>query len=245
MDSTDSRRPLDDADDVEPRAEPAGEDGQAVPSRIRPHRLLVAGGALIVATAALAASTVYAVHTFGAAAPVSAASNRDAAVAAARTVGATMTTVRGGDPDGTLKAWRDVITGALADQYAKQEPQLKQRIQQSTGSVNSTVTNAALSQFNDAAGTAAALVFVDTTLVEPKAPAPTATGAPPAAAPPAPSASGASPSAAPSASNAPPSAAPTPDPQKQRLALTMSLNRTDQGWKASDLTPVDPKKAAG
>ncbi|MEO9223133.1 MAG: hypothetical protein ABI251_15440, partial [Mycobacteriaceae bacterium] len=239
-DRTDAGRPLDD-DEVTPLVEPAGGDEQPAPSRSGQRRLLVAGGALIVATAALAASTVYAVHTFGASAPVSAASNRDAAVAAARTVGATMTTVRGGDPDGTLKAWRDVITGALADQYTKQEPQLKQRIQQSTSSVNSTVTNASLTQFNDAAGTAAALVFVDTTLVEPKAPAPTATPSP---APPAPSASGAPPSAAPpapSASGSAPSAAPTPDPQKQRLALTMSLNRTDQGWKASDLTPVDPK----
>ena len=242
MDSTDSRRPLDDEDHVETRLESTGEDDQVGPGRSGTGRLLVAGGALIVATAALAASTVYAVHTFGASAPVSAASNRDAAVAAARTVGATMTTVRGGDPDGTLKAWRGVITGALADQYTKQEPQLKQRIQQSTGSVNSTVTNAALTELNDAAGTAAALVFVDTTLVEPKAPAPTSTASP------VPSASPAPPSAAPpapSATGAPPSAAPTPDPQKQRLALTMSLNRTDQGWKASDLTPVDPKKASG
>jgi len=178
---------------------------------------------------------VYAVHSFGVVTPVSASADRDSAVAAARSVAATMTTVKGGDPDATLKAWQGVITGGLADQYAKQEPQLKQRIQQSTGSVSSAVTNAALSEFNHAAGTAAALVFVDTTLADPKA-APPASAAP-SAAQPAPSGQPA-PSAQPTP-NAQPGAA---EPQKQRLALTMSLNRTAQGWKASDLTPVDPAK---
>ena len=205
----------------------------------------LAGAVLVVAVAALAASVVYAVHSFGAVTPVSASADRDSAVAAARSVAATMTTVKGGDPDATLKAWQGVITGGLADQYAKQEPQLKQRIQQSTGSVSSAVTNAALSEFNHAAGTAAALVFVDTTLADPKA-APPASAAP-SAAQPAPSAQpGPSGQPAPSAqpgNGAQPGAAPgAAEPQKQRLALTMSLNRTAQGWKASDLTPVDPAK---
>ena len=233
------------------QAEPG--DAQVRGSGGPPTRTLaLAGAALVVAVAALAASVVYAVHSFGVVTPVSASADRDSAVAAARSVAATMTTVKGGDPDATLKAWQGVITGGLADQYAKQEPQLKQRIQQSTGSVSSAVTNATLSEFNHPAGTAAALVFVDTTLADPKA-APPASAAP-SAAQPAPSAQP-PPSAQPAPSGQPaPSAQPTPsaqpgaapgaaEPQKQRLALTMSLNRTAEGWKASDLTPVDPAKA--
>lgn len=201
----------------------------------RPRTVALAGAALVVAAAVLAASVVYAVHSFGGPTPMSAASDRDSAVAAARSVAATMTTVKGGDPDGTLKAWQGVITGGLADQYTKQEPQLKQRIAQSAGSVSSKVTNAALSEFNDAAGTASALVFVDTTLTD-RNTAPPASAAPSAAP---------SPTAQPTQTPQPSTgAAPGPAaPQTQRLALTMSLDRTPQGWKAADLTPVDPTKA--
>jgi len=135
-------------------APPPGARSRRADAASPARRLLIAVGALVLAAAALGASVVYTVHTFGTSAPVSASTDRDAAVAAARSVAATMTTVKGGDPDATLKAWQAVITGGLADQYGKQEPQLKQRIQQTPSSVTSTVTNAALSEFNTAAGTA-------------------------------------------------------------------------------------------
>jgi hypothetical protein len=204
------------------------------------RRLAFAAGALVVSGAVLAASVVYTVHSFGTPAPLSAIADRDSAVAAARSVAATMVNVKGGDGDGTLKAWRSVITGDLADQYAKAEPQLKQRIDQSTTTVTSTISNAALSEFNHSAGTAVALVFVDTTRTA-SAPTPPSAAVAPSSSPsagPTPS-----PSAAPGASApATPSGSAAAEPQKQRQALTMSLIRTDAGWKASDLKFADPTK---
>ncbi|MGZ6770399.1 MAG: hypothetical protein ACXVGK_09355 [Mycobacteriaceae bacterium] len=204
------------------------------------RKFAFAAGALVVGGAVLAASVVYAVHSFGTPAPLSAIADRDSAVAAARSVAATMVNVKGGDGDGTLKAWRSVITGDLADQYAKAEPQLKQRIDQSTTTVTSTISNAALSEFNHSAGTALALVFVDTTRTESARTPPSASGAPS----PSPSAGPTpSPGAAPGASApATPSGSAAAEPQKQRQALTMSLTRTDAGWKASDLKFADPTK---
>ncbi len=224
------------ADDAPPPGAGTRRADAASPAR----RLLIAVGALVLAAAALGASVVYTVHTFGTSAPVSASTDRDAAVAAARSVAATMTTVKGGDPDATLKAWQAVITGGLADQYGKQEPQLKQRIQQTPSIVTSTVANAALSEFNTAAGTAVALVFVDTTLANPTAGPAQGSTAPSPSAQPAPSAQpGPSAQPAPSTQAGAPAAGAS---QKQRLALTISLSRTDSGWKASDLKPADPAK---
>jgi len=207
------------------------------------RKRLTAVGGLVVAAAALAASLVYTVHSYSTAVPLSASADRDSAVVAARSIGATMTTVKGGDPDGTLNAWRGAITGTLADQYKQQEAQLKQRIQQSSSSVSSTVTNAALSEFDHTAETAVALVFIDTTLTDPKAAPPSGTAAPAPSGQAAPSAQP-TPSGQPAPSGQPSGNAPgTTAPQKQRLALTISLTRTDQGWKASDLKPADPAKA--
>lgn len=206
----------------------------------------LSAAAVVVAAALLGGSIWYAVDSFGDSAPASATADRDAAVEAARSVGATMTTVNGGDPEGTLQAWRGAITGKLAEQYAKSEAQLTQRIAQTKGSVSSAVTNAALTELDSGAGTATALVFVDTTFVS-ATPAP----APSASAAPAPS-SATDPSAAPAPSSpADSSAAPAPSTpaeasgtgQKQRLALTLAMVRTADGWKVADLQPNEPTQA--
>ncbi|WP_127783999.1 hypothetical protein [Rhodococcus sp. X156] len=220
----------------------AGDDGRGTGDR-QPGRTKVAtaAAAVVVAAALLGGAIWYTVDSFSESGPTSVTADRDAAVEAARSVGATMTTVNGGDPQGTLQAWRNAITGELAEQYAQQEAQLTQRIAQTKGSVTSTVTNAALTELDSGAGTASALVFVDTTFTS-------ATPAPAPSPTPAPAPGGSTdPSAAPAPSS--PAAAPGGSEQaggtgqKQRLALTLAMVRTADGWKVSNLQPNEPTQA--
>ncbi|GAB2924125.1 hypothetical protein GCM10027047_21470 [Rhodococcus aerolatus] len=205
------------------------------PSTGRPGRrsVVTAAVALVVALVLLGGAVTGLVLATHASRTQSVGEQRDDALDAARTIAGTLTTVNGADVTGTLDSWDAVVAGPLADEFKNSRAQIEQRATQTQASVTSTVTGAALTQLDTTAGTAAALVFVDTSTSNGAA-APSVSAAPSAA----PSSSAVPGSSDPSAApgSADPSAA--PDARTQRLALTMSLTKQDGRWRAIDLQPV-------
>lgn len=234
-----------DAADDEPADETADEahetegspaTGGTTPSSTRARRApVLAGVAVVLAAALLVGAVVLLVSSLRTSSTASEGAQRDTALEAARTIANTLTTVDGTDVAGTLTSWDAVVTGPLAQEFANSRAQLEQRATQGQASVTSTVANAALTEIDDQAGTAAALIFVDATTRTDAA-----GGADPSAAPSsdASAAPSTDPSADPSVAPGGDPAAPADDARSQRLALTMTLTKVDGVWKAANLEPV-------
>ncbi|MBO2464840.1 hypothetical protein [Actinomadura violacea] len=69
------------------------------------------------------------------------------------------------DPAAGLKAWLDASTGALHDQLQRDEPQNRAKIGTSRTSASATVTGAAVTSLDTAAGTAQIIASVQVKLV--------------------------------------------------------------------------------
>lgn len=223
-------------------ASPAGTATPRTPGRTR-RPVVLAVVAVVVAAALLGGAVTGLVLASSASRTQSVGEQRDGALDAARTIAGTLTTVDGGNVTGTLDSWDAVVAGPLADEFANSRAQIEQRATQTQASVTSSITGAALTQLDTAAGTAAALVFVDTSTSNGGAPAPSAAPSASAApsgsaAPPASSDPSAGATPAPDPSAAAPSTPAAPEARTQRLALTMALVKQDGRWRATDLQPV-------
>ncbi|GAY10215.1 hypothetical protein [Pseudonocardia sp. N23] len=90
--------------------------------------------------------------------------DRDAALVAARQAATTVTSVDKNDPNGTLARWEAVATDAQLDEFRTSHDQYAQMIGQFPASAHGTVTDAAVAELDDRAGTARVIVGMDVAL---------------------------------------------------------------------------------
>jgi Mce-associated membrane protein len=92
------------------------------------------------------------------------AQDRDAVLVAARQAGETVTAVDKSDAAGTVARWEAVATGSQLDELQTSHDQYVQMIGKLPASAHGTVTDAAVAELDDRAGTARVLVGMDVTL---------------------------------------------------------------------------------
>ncbi|MGD9987482.1 hypothetical protein [Pseudonocardia sp.] len=92
------------------------------------------------------------------------AEDRDAALVAARQAAATVTSVDKNDPNATLARWESVATDAQLDEFRTSHDQYAQMIGQFPASAHGTVTDAAVGELDERAGTARVIVGMDVAL---------------------------------------------------------------------------------
>lgn len=92
------------------------------------------------------------------------AAERDAALVAARDAAVTLNTLDHHDPAGGLDRWQAVSTGTALDEFRTYHDQYVELVGQAKRSTKATVTDAAVAELNERAGTARVLVGVDVTV---------------------------------------------------------------------------------
>ncbi|MBN9108808.1 MAG: hypothetical protein J0I34_08480 [Pseudonocardia sp.] len=92
------------------------------------------------------------------------ADDRDAALVAARQAATTVTSVDKNDADATLARWESVAADAQLDEFRTSHDQYAQMIGQFPASAHGTVTDAAVGELDERAGTARVIVGMDVAL---------------------------------------------------------------------------------